>query len=63
MASPHHTDVAESLESSHRKKIEEKRDMTIDERVKDYLRSNLNEEISEDISLHELLKDGTLLCK
>merc|ERR1711879_72257 len=31
--------------------------------VKEYLRRVLDEEISEDASLHELLKDGTLLCK
>lgn len=58
-----HTDVAESLETSHRKHVEDKRDTTIDQRVKEYLRNSLHEDISEDASLHEILKDGTLLCK
>ena len=55
--------VAESLETSHRKKVEAKRDTTIDEFVKDYLRRVLNEEISDEDSLASILKDGTLLCK
>lgn len=58
-----HSNVAESLETSHRKHVEEKRDTAIDQRVKDYLRCTLNEEISDEASLHEILKDGTLLCK
>ena len=57
-------DVAESLETSHRKKVEAKRDVAIDSRVKEYLRRVLPEEdISEEQELAELLRDGTLLCK
>lgn len=55
--------VAESLETSHRKKVEAKRDTSIDEKVKDYFRRVLGEDISEDESLADALKDGTILCK
>ena len=58
-----HKEVAESLESLHRKKVEAKRDTSIDEEVIAWLSRVLPEEaIDQSLSLHEILKDGTVLC-
>ena len=60
----YHTDVAESLETSHKRKVEAKRDETIDSNVKAYLRRVLpDEDIPEEKPLADILKDGTVLCK
>ena len=59
----YHKEVVESLESSHRKKVEAKRDTSIDEEVKAWLGRVLPDaNIDESLSLHEILKDGTVLC-
>lgn len=57
-------EVAESLESSHQKKIAAKRDLSVDEVVKKWISELLPElNIPSESSLFELLKDGTILCQ
>jgi hypothetical protein len=56
--------VTEGLHTSVEKKLEAKRDLSVDEKVFTWLRANLPEEtVPEDASLSALLHDGTLLCK